>query len=434
MKNLCNKRALLASLFLVTMSSAARATEGYFLNGTSIRDKGLAGAGIADPFDPLIIANNPAGIVEIGNQYEVGASLFMPRRAFTGSGGPGFTPSGTVKSQSNYFVLPSAGVSYQIDSVSGIGLAIYGNGGLNTDYPAVANPACMSPPLPAPNGVFCGGRAGVNLMQAFVAAGYARKFGNSVTVGVAPIFAFQMFKARGLAAFSFDPMGNPLTVDPTKLTDNGNSTSTGFGLRAGVLLKLSPQVRLAASYQTKMNMSKFKEYGGLFENGGEFDIPSNFTIGAAVEATPALKLLVDYRHINYKDVDAVANSSTIPQQFGSPGGPGFGWKNVNSLKFGVEGVVSPSLTLRAGAAFNNNPVPSSDATINILAPGVIKRHYTLGARLGITPNSSIDLSATYAPTAHTRGIEITPAGPNPGHQIDLKMHQLELGVAWVSKF
>lgn len=429
------KRGLRAAMILgLAVPAPAFATEGYFLNGTSIRDKGMAGAGIAAPNDPLVIANNPAGLTEIGNQIAIGASLFMPRRKFTGSGGPGFTPSGTVKSRSNFFLLPSAGWSHQLDDKSAVGLALFGNGGLNTRYPAVANPACVSPPLPAPNGVFCGGSAGVNLIQAFVAASYARKFGDHLSIGLSPVMAIQIFHADGLAAFSYDPFGNPLTVDPTALTNNGNDTAAGFGLRGGVLVKLTPQIRVAGSYQTKINMTKFKKYAGLFENHGDFDIPSNYQIGIAIDPAPGFTVAADFRHVNYKDVAAVSNSSTIPRQFGSKDGPGFGWKNVNTVKFGVEGRVNDRLTLRAGAAFNNNPVPSKDATINILAPGVIKQHFTLGARLGIGERSAFDFSFVYAPTAHTRGIEITPAGPNPGHSIDLAMHQFELGIGWSKKF
>lgn len=422
------------AIALAGLPATAQATEGYFLNGISIRDKGVAGAGVADPKTPLTIGVNPAGIAEIPSQVELGVSLFMPRRQFTGSGGPGFTPSGTVKSGSNYFALPSAGVSWKLDDESAIGVALFGNGGLNTNYGAPANPACQSPPLPAADGVFCGGSTGVNLIQAFVSVGYARKLGDHLTVGVAPMFGFQIFRAQGLAAFSFNQLGQPLTVDPNALTNNGNSVSVGVGARAGALLKISPTIRLGASYQTKMSMSRFKKYAGLFENGGKFDIPSNFTIGLAVDPMPGVTVMADYRHIQYSDVPAVSNSSTIPQQFGSKGGPGFGWKNVNAFKVGVEGRLSPQLVVRGGVGFNDNPVPPSDVTINILAPGVSKRHFTAGAQYAVGARSSIDLSFLYSPKARTKGIEITPGGPNPGHFIELQMHQFELGVGWNKKF
>lgn len=426
--------ALGGATLALCMPSLAHATDGYFQNGISIRSKGQAGAGIAAPATPLSIADNPAGIAEIDSQVEIGASLFMPRRQFDGSGGPGFTPSGVVKSGSDYFVLPNAAVSYKLDDQSAVGFALYGNGGLNTNYGPVSNPACAMPGLPATNGTFCGGAAGVNLMQMFISAAYSRKIGDMLTVGVAPVFGMQIFKARGLAAFSYDMMGNPLTGDPSKLTNNGNSVSTGVGVRVGVLLKLAPQFRLGASYQTKMAMSRFGKYAGLFEDGGKFDIPSNFTIGAAFSPTPNITLMTDYRHINYSDVAAVSNSSTIPAQFGSKGGPGFGWKNVDEFKVGLEVKPAEGMALRGGVSFNNNPVTGGNATINILAPGVSTRHYTLGATIPTGKRSMFDVSALYSPRAHTTGIEITPAGANPGHLIDLSMKQFEIGVAWRLKF
>jgi long-chain fatty acid transport protein len=414
-------------------STIALATEGYFQNGVSIRDKGIAGAGSADPQTPLVIAQNPAGLAEIHDQLELGASLFSPRRQYTGSGGPGFTQSGTVESRQNYFGLPTLGVSKHLDKDSALGIALYGNGGLNTNYGAPANPACSSPPLPAANGPFCGGNTGVDLTQVFVAAGYSRKIGNYVSIGVSPVLGFQMIRINGLAAFSYNQLGQPLSVDPSKLTNNGYDTSTGVGGRIGILIKPIPQLRFAASYQSQMKMSHFNKYAGLFANGGSFNVPSNYTLGVAANPAPKVTLLFDYRHINYKDVASVSDSSLTPAQFGSTGGPGFGWSNVDAYKLGLEVKTSPALTLRAGYAFNNNPISPSDVTINILAPGTTTQHFTLGGRVKTGKSSALEVSLLYAPNGRTTGIEITPAGPNPGHQITLQMHQLEFGVAWTHR-
>ena len=414
--------------------AAAHATDGYFQDGVSIRDKAMAGSGSADPQTPLIIALNPAGIAEIDSQVELGASIFSPRRQYTGSGGPGFTPSGTHKSGSNWFVLPGVAASWKLDDASAVGVALYGNGGMNTNYGGVANPACVSPPLPAPNGTFCGGSAGVNLIQAFVTVGYARKFGDNFTIGVAPVLGFQIFNGHGVSAFAYDMNGNPLTVDPANLSDNGNDTSTGVGVRVGVLLKLAPEFRISGSYQTKIAMSRFKKYAGLFADGGKFDIPSNYTIGVAVDVAPTVTFAADYKHISYSDVPSVSNPMAVPAQFGSTGGPGFGWKDVDVFKFGVEAAVSDKVKLRAGASFNNNPVQSADATINILAPGVSKQHYTVGMGIATSERSALNFSFLYSPDASTTGIELTPAGPNPGHLIELKMHQFEFGAGWTHKF
>ena len=435
MTRISKTAALLCSAAAASLlPSAAHATDGYFQDGVGMRDKAMGGAGVADPETPLSLAVNPAGIAEIDSSIELGISAFSPRRQYTGSGGPGFTPSGTVVSGSNWFPLPGAAASWKLDEDSAIGVSLSGNGGMNTNYEGAANPACVSPPLPASYGTFCGGSAGVNLMQAFISVGYARKFGDALTIGVSPILGFQIFKAHGLAAFTYDMGGNPLTVDPAGLTDNGNSTSAGFGVKVGVLLKPASGIRIGAAYQSKIWMGRLKKYDGLFEDGGKFNIPSNFTIGVSIDAAPNVTFNADYKHINYSDVPAVSNPSTIQAQFGSKGGPGFGWKDVDVFKVGIEAGVTDKVKLRAGASFNNNPVQSGDVTLNILAPGVSTQHYTVGAGIATSDRSSLNFEFLYSPDASTTGIEITPAGPNPGHTIEVKMHQFEFGVGWVHKF
>ena len=62
-------------------------------------------------------------------------------------------------------------------------------------------------------GVFCGGRAGVDLIQTLIYAGYAQRFGN-FSLGIAPILAFRSFSAYGLSAFgAFGLSSNPSAVD-----------------------------------------------------------------------------------------------------------------------------------------------------------------------------------------------------------------------------
>ena len=131
---------------------------------------------------------------------------------------------------------------------------------------------------------------------------------------------------------------------------------------------------------------------------------------------------------------AVSNPSTVQAQFGSKGGPGFGWKNVDVFKVGIEAGVSEGVKLRAGASFNNNPVTGNDATLNILAPGVSTQHYSVGAGFATSERSSLNFVFMYSPDSSTSGIEITPAGPNPGHTIELKMHQFEFGFGWLHRF
>ncbi len=405
------------------IATDALATEGYFQHAYGLRHKALAGAGAASIEDATGISINPAGLVGIGNQFNMGVSLFMPYRKYSATG-TGFVEPGTHKSKKNLFAVPTLAYVRQIDSQSAFAFSIFGNGGMNTTYRAFARANPCPPGLPG-TGPFCGGKTGVDLMQMFISAAYARKLSDNFSVGIAPIFAIQRFKAYGLQAF------RPFSSDPANFTNRGYDYSYGAGVRVGMTFKPTDTFSIGASYQTKMWMSKFDKYRGLFENQGDFDIPANLQVGLAWKATPELQLFLDYRRVFYSDVDAIGNSSRIPLPFGSDGGPGFGWRDTNTIKVGVEYQATNDLILRAGYAYTwPNPVRGRDVMLNILAPGVIRHEFTGGATFRVDEHNDIDFAFMVAPTSKKSGIE--PG--NPASNIDLKMYQFEVSVGWTYNF
>ena len=128
------------------VATSAMATDGLFGNGTGARNKALAGAGVADQNDATAMINNPAGMVNSDTQFTGSTSLFSPVRSFTGSGNPGFTPSGTHESDTEYFLIPNLAYVYRMDANSAFGLSMSGNGGMNTDYNNTPNPGCAQNP------------------------------------------------------------------------------------------------------------------------------------------------------------------------------------------------------------------------------------------------------------------------------------------------
>ena len=53
----------------------------------------------------------------------------------------------------------------------------------------------------------------------------------------------------------------------------------------------------APSFQSRLWMTKFDKYKGLFANQGGFDIPPIFNAGLALKTTPQLTLVADYQRI-----------------------------------------------------------------------------------------------------------------------------------------
>ena len=403
-------------------ATAASATEGYFQTGYGTIQKAQSGAGVANPEDAMTLSVNPAGLVHVGNQFNMAFTLFSPKRSVTvDPATPGFLPTGTTTSDSNYFVMPNVAYSRQIDAQSAWGIAIYGNGGMNTNYGAVTGGAmCPAPGM----GLFCGGRSGVNLEQMFITVGYARKMGD-VSLGISPVLAMQKFRANGLGAFA------PFSADPANLSNRDNDMSFGAGVRVGLQWALQPGLRLGLTGSTPIWSTKFDKYAGLFADGGSFDIPGSVSAGLAWDATKDLTLMLDWRHIFYSQVGAVGNSSNVPLPFGWSGGPGFGWSDVDAISIAAAYRATKDLTLRVGYSHNTNPVSGADVMLNILAPGVVTDHFSAGASYKVTANSGIELAVGYVPKKTVSGT--TPIGFG-GQNVSLSMEQWEASVGYTYKF
>ena len=57
---------------------------------------------------------------------------------------------------------------------------------------------------------------------------------------------------------------------------------------------------------------------------------------------------------------------------------GFGWKDQTVYKLGVRYKPNDKWTLRAGYNYGKSPVQDSQLLFNLLAPGVVEKHATLG--------------------------------------------------------
>jgi len=387
------KRHVLA-LALAGIAAPVWATNGYFSHGYGMKSKGMAGAATATADDTFGGANNPAKMVWVGNRMDLGAEVFSPRRDFSSTAGV------AIDSEDKYFLVPEFGYNRMLRPNLSLGVSVYGNGGMNTDYPNGA---------PYFSGT---GDLGVDLMQLMLAPTLAYKVNAQHSIGISPVIAVQRFAAQGLQAFG--------VLNP------GYDWSWGYGARIGWMGKLNDRLILGASYSTKIYMDEFDKYRGLFAEQGDFDIPSNWTLGIAIQATPQLRVALDYQRINYGDIKSINNPSQSVAPFGASNGPGFGWRDVDVWKLGIEYAYSKNLTLRAGWNHGDNPITPADVTFNILAPGVIKDHLTVGFTYTLPKGDELTMAYMHAFKESVTGNNMF----NPANRDTIKMYQNSLGIAY----
>lgn len=411
-RNTARLKQWAALALIASPMTGAWATDGYFPHGYGMKAKGMGGASVAMTDNAFAGATNPAIAAWAADRAEVGVDVFMPERSMERTG------LGMTKSDSNTFYIPEFGYNKKLSEQMGVGVTVYGNGGMNTDYPSNSIPANgCGPGAPASN-AFCGsGRLGVDLQQLIIAPTLAYKVHANHSIGISPLLVQQIFKVDGLQAFG------GMSASSQNLTNNGYDSSNGFGVRLGYLGKIHDRVTVGASYSPRISMSKLGKYSGLFAEQGGMDIPENYTIGLSALATPNLTVALDYQHISYGAIASVANPSVgLGGPLGASNGPGFGWKDINVVKLGAQWAMSPALTLRAGINMGDNPISSADASFNTLAPGVITTHYTVGVTYAVSNTMDVTASYMMAPSNSV-------TGPNQfGGTDTIKMNQQSIGV------
>jgi long-chain fatty acid transport protein len=122
----------IAATALLSQPLLASATNGYFAHGYGMQSLGMAGTAIALPQDSLAAASNPAGTGLVGHRLDLGLSYFAPRRAARIEGNA-FGPDDNFNGDGRRsFYIPEMGFTRPLNAQWGVGLALYGNGGMNT--------------------------------------------------------------------------------------------------------------------------------------------------------------------------------------------------------------------------------------------------------------------------------------------------------------
>ena len=398
-------------------SSSVMATNGYFTHGYGMTHKGMAGAGIAISNDVMSAANNPAALSVEGTQLSAGVDLFSPSREYRVSDveffaeGGFYLPGTGQKSENDYFLIPEFAFGYDLNDGWNVGLTVYANGGMNTEY-------AVSEPNP---GTFYAGTTGVDLKQLFVSPTASYQVSENTRVGFAPVFVVQQFEATGVASFA------GFSSDPTSVSNNGTDTSTGVGYHVGIQHQVNANLDLGVSYRSSVSMSEFDKYGGLFAEQGGFDLPSSYQIGAAYQINPQHQLMLDWQRINYSEVASVANpmSNIMVAPLGADNGAGFGWQDMKIVKLGYQWQRTAEQTLRAGLSYGEQPIPNSEVLFNILAPGVQEWHVTAGLTQHLSDDVAVNVAGFYSP-------EKTVSGANflaPNQQVELSMSQFGFGAS-----
>jgi long-chain fatty acid transport protein len=470
---------IIAVVTSLCAAGSAFATNGYYTHGTGTKNKSMAGSGMALPEDSIDIVNNPAVAPFVGDQLIVGAAVFSPIRKYTtseslvnGNFGAFTIGPNSIKSDSNYFVIPHIAKSWQLEDNAAWAISFYGRGGMNTDWrggTATFDPDGQCGPAPAltfpgtyGDGLFGGdGTAGVNLSQALLDITWAKQFDDKFSFGLSAVLAIQMFEAEGVRTFAqftetfarslnpADPCGSQ-PVLPQNLSNNGTEWSYGYGLKVGMHVPFSDRVSFGLMYQSEIKMTELDDYADLFAEQGDFDMPANLKVGLTFQASPSVALNFDIEHTWFSDVAAVGNpiqnlfacptagmgGIDLSSCLGGDNGGGFGWDDVTTYKLGLRWKAGEDWTWRLGYSYGEQPIEggsspmTSQMTFNILAPATIEQHITAGFTLERTKGRQFNMAFMYAPNNEVTGVQ----NFDPTQTVMFEMYQWEIEASYSWRF
>jgi len=455
MKNVVNKSLLAIAVSGILVSPAVNATNGYFSHGFSTKEKALGGAGTAYSQDSLAAANNPAGMAFVGERMDIGMALFSPSpRSFTLTGtrhdtpptpsDPRFTsinatPGTKYESDNDFFLIPHFGYNWQLNNDSTVGVSVYGNGGMNTEY--------LASESPGEAGTFGAGTAGMNMAQLFINLSWAKKINAKHAFGGSLLLVGQRMIVQGVDSFA------PFSLDPANMSGNRKSDSFGAGLKVGYQGEVAKGVRVGVAYQSKISMSDLDEYKGLLAESGGFDIPSTYNIGVSFDVGDDGVIVADVQRIIYSDVASISNpikgltdGSCMPGApatggtgtacLGGSNGAGFGWEDMTIYKIGYQFEDDTyDIVYRVGYSHAEQPIPESETLFNTLAPAVIEDHITAGLTVKMSGNQELNISGMYAPRNSVKGPNPFDGGEaNGGTDIEIEMSQWEIQAGWAWKY
>jgi len=368
----------------LALAPAAWAVNGAQPGGHGAANASMGGAAIALPLDAEAAANNPAGLAVVPTSVTAGVQVFH------GNSSSRYVLPGNELSNRNTTAGPEAGVNWHASSDWTLGLSM-DFGGAGSDY--------RQPALPVPGADDA--KASLAVIELLPTAAWRPR--EDLAFGLSLNLARESFDAKGVIVPAAVPGG--LLALPA----HGVQRANGVGVRAGVLWQANPGLSFGANIKSRTRMGRLDGYDQdlLAYSAGHIDIPSEWGVGAAWQATQRLTLAADWLRINWGALALMQDPA------------GFHWRSQPVARLGAAWACTDDLTLRAGYSRSRRPIAGDRAAQNLLVPSINHQAFTFGASW--QPGKAWTLNAGYELDPRTT---LDGTGPSAGTSLTSKLQML----------
>jgi long-chain fatty acid transport protein len=418
------RRILRAKVFVLAIGAAAlsalpaHAQIGPILIGPGPVNRSMGGASVAAPIDSLgALYWNPATITALPSSMDFGMEILMPRTTLASSVpasgfGPGLPPiplSGSTASDPGVFALPSIGLVYSPEaSPWTFGFGAFPVAGFGTNYPASTTNPILSPQ--PPNGLGLGALYS-NFQALQIAPTVALKVTDHLSIAGGPTV--------DLASLDVDPL---LVASPNTNGSYPPGTHSrltwGAGFQAGVYYILDGGWRVGASFKSQQWFENYHwqtvdQFGRPRSASYQLDLPMIPSIGIGYSGIDRLLLAADLRYVDFHNTPGLSQGGFAPTGAVN----GLGWNSVFAMALGAQYLLTDALSLRAGYAYNGNPIPDGQSSFNVVSPTIVEHTVSIGASYRVTECLSLSLAYAHGFQNSIQGPLVTPFGALPGSSV-----------------
>lgn len=359
-----------AYLLLLGLPFQAHAVLGLFEHGAGIAAMGFGGVSYAVAMDSNAIGANPAHAAAMERRFDLGISIAIPE-ADGRILGNALDEDSTHDTGNTLLAIPQGGWAQALGDRWSYGTTLQ-NAGIGPSYSDNPYQRFGSD-----------GEAELSLGQMTLVNALAYRIHPDHTVAAALNISYQTLEARGLGAFAA-PEGsdNNVSVAPSAVTNRGTDGAWGLGFSLGWSGHLSERIQAGAAYRSPTWTQKHRDYKGLLPEGGRLELPAIYGAGLAMALGGGWRVALEYQHYAYESQKAFGNRLSQladGNRLGSENGPGFGFRDQDVLKLGVDWQATPRLALRAGFVRASQIVRRSETLFSFLGAVMNRSHYTLGA-------------------------------------------------------
>jgi long-chain fatty acid transport protein len=408
--------ATLSLASLLAIPSTPLWAAGFQLAEHSAAGLGRANAGEAAIADSAAtIAHNSAAITRFSEaQISLGAAYIAPQVRVTGNGpSESFNRQLTNNDVVDDVIVPSAYFSMPINEQWHVGVGLFTDFGLMTEYPKdyLAGPIA--------------GKTSLKTMNINPNVAYKINDSFSVSVGASAVYAdAELERTLGILADAINSQ-NGTNFNRTDIATSLKGDGWGYGFNLGVLWELNENHRFGLSYRSKVDITLKGDYttdvpNGIVTQPGqtvggelELNLPSIAEFSGYHQVTEPLALhysVVMTGWSTFEEIRGTVDGVTVLQK---------DEKFEDSFKYalGLTYGVSSAVTLRTGIAFDQTPNVNHPS---ISLPDSDRMNYSVGASYAFNDSTWLDFGFSFIDAKETTFTEELEPTLLSGTTVDFK--------------